>query len=172
MRYAVTLEGETLTKLVDRLFCPETPAGQRLVRARLKEANPGLPDRKQIAAGTIIVVPEVEGYEPKETRTEVQVAAALLDGLRKQLGDLPAELDRLIDTGDVEPQTTAELAKSRQVRTLVSRYPELEEQLAQASQAATDELKQSAELRRQQKKAIAEMQSDLDGMLESLGKLV
>lgn len=169
MQFIISQEGETLSDLVERLFCRASDAERKRIAGLVREANTGLNAKKEIPKATVVIIPPVEGIEASsDARTDRQIAASLIRGVREQIGDIGPILSQLVDRQEEGAQETLNLTKSPQVRKLAKGNEVIKDRLANVTEDVKERLKRSKTLRSVITKAENEFESDLNNLLEML----
>ncbi len=168
MKFAVAKRGETLVQLVRRLYeCAPKSDLKRLIE-QVVHVNPTLKDLATMPEETIVVVPEVDGFElaAAATITPADIVLSVVGIMQKQLGDLDEVLAAPALRQEAREKAILEIANSPEVRKLVGQEPELERRVANIAQQARERANRVKKLRELQKQAAAEFESDLDAVLE------
>ena len=167
MKFAVSKKGETSVDLVRRLYSCASKSDLELLSKRLLEANPTLKDPAKLPDETLVIVPEVEGFETSAAAvTQADVAHSVVARLRKQIGDLGEVLAVPAARQDEREKAILAIANSSEVRKLVDREPDLQERIAKVAQHAVERADRVKKLRELQNKVAGEFESDLDAMLD------
>jgi hypothetical protein len=173
VRFVLTNDGENLTALASRLFCVETKEQVAGARRRLLELNPGLPDRKTIPPGTVVLVPEdVDGEPAREGRSLGDVTAGALAGFQKVLSGLDETLARHAREESARHAAEQKLLGDAQLRRAARESPELAARLGKVGEAIAGRQQRTKELQQFAKAATREIGEDLAALAELTGKLL
>lgn len=169
MQFAITQEGETLSRLAERLYCSPSKSELKRFMKLIEDANPNLKARGKILSGTIVIVPEAKGIATtNDVRTEREIAASFIRDIRQQIGDLEEVLAPLLDHQEKEARVTLDLVKSRGVQRLARTESLVRNRLADITKAGQERLKRTKALQNVQKKAMDELESDFNDLLGML----
>lgn len=171
MRFIVTAEGENLTALANRLFRTEGREALAAARRRLLELNPGLPERKNVPAGTIVVVPaDADGKAASQGQSFGDVTKGVLTQLREVVGRLDETLAREVEEEyGRQSQEEAYLADPQLRAPARSELAEHLNRIAKAFELRRRQTKQVQELA---KTATREMEEDLADLAELAGYML
>lgn len=145
MRFAITVGDETIEALVERLYRIEgkgAAAAARRAGKALRELNPALKDRAGVAAGSAILVPEVEGAEPADggvspARIAAEAVRAETEAAFEASLD---ELERELAAERAEARGTVEQLGSRELKAAARAVPGGSEQLRASLAGARERL--------------------------------
>ena len=171
MRLATTQSGETLEQLATRVYALDNPSASQLHAATtaLTEANLFLRKPDEVPPGTVLEVPEQEGLTGGEPATPI-VAGLAVDQLRGAIAVTGKALSDSLDAEVASGKTSAKLARSRDIKSAVAGDETVnEESLPLLVGNADQRVTHAQTLRSYQKDVFAQIASDLDGLLATLG---
>lgn len=167
MKFAVSKEGETAIHLVRRLYSCASKSDLELLSKRFLEENPTLTEHGKVPDETLVIVPEVEGFETtKDALTQGDVARSVVARMKNQIGDLSEVLAVPAARQDQRERAILAIANSSEVRKLVGREPDLQERIAKVAQHAVERADRVKKLRALQNEVAGEVERDLDAMLD------
>ncbi|HEY5958687.1 MAG TPA: hypothetical protein VIV60_19135 [Polyangiaceae bacterium] len=169
MQFAIVEEGETLPKLARRIYgaCSE-PEVARAVK-ELRAANHGLEINERLAAGSAVFVPAVQGLKTGDSvQSGKSTAVALVQSLRKQLGEVGAALEPALRQAEAQAEDTAKLVQSDELRDWQRKEPAIRERLGIVAESAKLQLERAKKLRELSREASVELDADLDSLLRLL----
>jgi len=159
---------EDLAKLARRVYPKASGEALRAAERALREANPHLADPRQVPAGAIVVVPDVDA-EGVRIRAEASGESSIIQGLlaeaRRQLGNIGNALNRRLDRQTEEAKSNIALTKSPDLRKHIAKFPELRTQLDQITAQEEGRLKTVETLRRLHSDGLTQLNRDLDDFL-------
>jgi hypothetical protein len=169
MRLA-TIKGEReLSDLVARLYHLESPEARALAEEALLKANPHLADLRTLREGTPLLVPHVPGVRAVPEGGPLAAGALdLAEQLRRALDQTRTALDAAGDAAVREAKVAVELLKSREVKALAEKFPEVKDRLGSAAEEAKArqrDAEQSAKLRKQ---VFTRLRKQLDALAKRL----
>lgn len=145
----VVFQGERkLADVVTRAFGDLKVADRKRAEAALVRANPHLAEIKDVAKGSLIVVPPVPGLDPAGAQTDLAAPAA--DAVGAVADALEALQRRLRESAKAEGDRIAALqalVKSKNVRVLIDKAPQAGPYVERVAKAAET---RAAELDRRQ----------------------
>jgi hypothetical protein len=172
MRLAPYNGERTVAELARRLFQLDEFTGNRAkeaareVEAALRNANPHLQDIRRIGAGTLLVVPEVEGVRHTPVDEEAvplnEFRSELLDQLRHTLRTARESLKASAELQAQEVRATIEVSQDRELKELSRQFPELQERLPQILEGAKADLKNIESRRAMHKQGLAQLEQEFD----------
>jgi hypothetical protein len=170
MRFTRLKKGEDLAKVVRRAYRSEVKGGLAEAERLVVAANPHLADPRNVKAGAVVILPDVEGTRALgETETGTQAVAAALESALAALGDLGKVTEAGIARQETEIAGTLELLKTREVQALAGREPEAKLRVTAIQKNNAERQKNLSALRSSQKSALAEFQADARSLLAFLG---
>lgn len=174
MRFAVTMENETLDALAGRVYAFEgkpTQAAQRVAAKALTDANPFLRRLDEVPPGTVVAIPEIEAARPSdETRDpEPMIGGLVVEQLRGAVALAQRVLTDDVDAEIAETRESVSLLRSAEVRRLGKENAWLKEQLPNITDTATSRRDDARELQRYGKQAFAQVDKDLEELLKTFG---
>ncbi len=174
MRFAVTIENETLDALAGRVYAFEGQPSQAAKRAAAKaltDANPFLRRIADVPPGTVVAVPEHEQARPSnETRdAEPMIGGLVVEQLRGAVALARRALSDDVDAEVGGTQESIKLLRSSEVRQLRRESPWLKEEIPNITEAATSRVEDARQLQRYQKQAFAQLDRDLEELLKAFG---
>ena len=171
MRLATTQPGETLEQLATRVYALDKPSASQLRAATtaLAKANLFLRKPDEVPPGTVLEVPQQEGLEGGEPAAPI-VAGLAVDQLRGAITVTGKALSDALDAEVASGKASAKLARSAGIRSAAAgdesvNVKSLPLLAANADQRVAD----ARTLRSYQKDVFAQIESDLDGLLATLG---
>ncbi len=160
MRMFMVEQGTTLESLGARLV-GGTGAAKQATMQRVKELNPHV-DFQNIAAGTVLFVPDVQGIRKDESASIAgQPFDAFRDLVEAQIEAISAQVARGHEARSVERSEVQAVLKTAAVRRLLESNPELKPQLDATAkifkQDQQDAKTSEAEIKALQQGAMAEL---------------
>ena len=171
MRLATTQSGETLEQLATRVYALDKPSASQLRAATtaLTEANLFLRKPDEVPPGTVLEVPQQEGLAGGESAAPI-VAGLAVDQLRGAIAVTGKSLSDALDAEVASGKTSAKLARSRDIKSAAAGDETVnEESLPLLAGTADQRVTDAQTLRSYQKEVFAQIASDLDGLLATLG---
>jgi hypothetical protein len=171
MRVATTQSGETLEQLATRVYALEKPSASQLRAATtaLTEANLFLRKPDEVPPGTVLVVPEQGGLAGGEPAAPI-VAGLAADQLRGAIAVTGKALSDALDAEVASGKTSAKLARSSDIKSAAAGEETVDvESLRLLAGNADQRVADARTLRSYQKDVFAQIASDLDGLLATLG---
>lgn len=171
MRIATTRSGETLEQLATRVYALEKPSASELRAATtaLTEANLFLRKPEEVAPGTVLVVPELEGLAGGEAAAPI-VAGLAAEQLRGAIAVTAKALSDALDAEIASGKTSAKLARSTEIKSAAAGDETVDvKSLPLLAGNADQRVADAKALRSYQKDVFAQIASDLDGLLATLG---
>lgn len=170
MRLALTQPDETVEQLATRVYSLDKPSATQLKSATtaLTEANPFLRKPEDVPPGTVLAVPEQEGLEGGSAPAPI-VAGLAADQLRGAIVLLNSHLTDALDAETSDAKATAKLARSSEVKAVVSDDSQMKEAMPTLNQAVDARVEDAKTLRTYQKDVFARIATDLEGLVEGLG---
>jgi len=171
MRLATTQSGETVEQLATRVYALDKPSASQLRAATtaLTEANLFLRKPDEVPPGTVLVVPEQEGLAGGEAAAPI-VAGLAADQLRGAIAVTGKALSDALDAEVASGKTSARLARSQDIKRAAAGDETVDvKSLALLAGNADQRVADARTLRSYQKDVFAQIASDLDGLLATLG---
>jgi hypothetical protein len=166
-RFATTSGERTISSLARKLYDVRDKEALQKVEKALADANPALKDIRDLTSGTPVEVPDVRGVEFTAASGSLSDVAGrtALHTLRDSLPDLRDALHNALNE-----QVSARRAELRSLDSAVVKRVARDDvgltaRLVQARKVADATLQQAVALRKDQPKAIEELQRDLDDLL-------
>jgi hypothetical protein len=176
-RIARARKGETIDELTARLFRVADPkTGMKAAAGRLLEANQHLSLKgrgraKALTADAMVVVPEVEGAEPK--RASVPIAKAAARALLKRTKDAVEDLGPVLESshrGAIEElKETLELADSDPLKSAAKEDRELAARLDSVRAWTTRRIEEVDRAHEARKVAVEQAAKTITALLERAG---
>jgi hypothetical protein len=168
MPYATTSEERTVGELAARLFdVSERSKAGRAAAKELLALNPELKGIKELPAGTLVEVPELEDAELKHPLPELTEAApgALVAGLRAATGPLEDALAAEADEARKQANEHLKALRSAEVKREAAERPDGNAELESATAATEAYLATVRAAKTEWRKAAADLRKDLDELL-------
>lgn len=108
MPITATTSATTVEKLVTHMFGKLPAARLRAATDATLAANPHLADANDVPAGTVVVVPPLEGAEPPASRDEVQLSD---DHVKALAGALTGYQERIVERLEQRAASLGEATK-------------------------------------------------------------
>lgn len=171
MRLATTQSGETVEQLATRVYALDKPSASqlRVATTALTEANLFLRKPDSVPPGTVLEVPEQEGLTGGEPAAPI-VAGLAVDQLRGLIAVTGKALSDALAAEVASGKVSAKLARSRDIKNAAAGDESVnQESLRLLARNADHRVTDAQTLRSYQKDVFAQIASDLDGLLATLG---
>jgi hypothetical protein len=174
MRFAVTMENETLDALAVRVYAFEgkpTQATQRAAAKALTDANPFLRRLDEVPPGTVVAIPDLDQARPTDEARdpEAMIAGLVADQLRGAVALTQRMLSDDVEAELGETRESIKLLRSAEARQLGRENAWLKDQIPRITEAANTRMEAARELERYQQQAFAQLDKDLEGLLKTFG---
>lgn len=164
MRLAAVGDEKNLGRIVARVYGDLSPADLKHAREALLRENPQLRSIRDVPPGTMIVVPDI-GRRPSRASHADQ---SYLDVVTHVADALAEYRDRLAASAEAEAndaKSGAGALKSREIKALLSEFPELREHAATVADVTEQRLAMATSVRRL-------AQTELDTLAKDLSTLI
>ena len=172
MRFTRIREGEDLAKVVRRMYRSEVKGGLAEAEKLVISANPQLSDPATIRPGALVLIPDVEGTKAiDEGDNEAQVVTSFVANALRGLTDPGSFLDSQLADQEKEIKQDVAALRSREVQALATKIPDVQRRIGDIQKQADSQLQSIDALRKSQKIATSEFQSDREALLRMLDDL-
>jgi predicted nucleic acid-binding Zn-ribbon protein len=145
MRFAVTDGERTVEELVERLYRTESKSAAGRAKRGLRDLNPQLKEIAETAAGTAILVPDVDGAEPvgeEEVSSAQAIATAVTDDFSAALNAALDQLESSIAEERDDTRHTIKRLRSSELRAAAKEVPDALAQLKDTLAGAEERLEE------------------------------
>jgi len=160
--------------LAKRLFVIRGPDAEAIVdkvETALLRANPQLRDLQNVPEGSSLIVPRIPDLETTGEETEIETGEReTLDEMRGAFDELRPLLVDALENESRAANATLEQLKSRELKALAKKNPQLAERLKAVATAARARIKQANEQQRTHEKALEQLEEDLGILNERLNE--
>ena len=161
----VTAKSETnladLTRRVFDITGPKAAAVAKQAEAALLQANPHLRGVAKVPAGTMIVVPEVPGAISAGPQLAMPIGPEIIAHLKRALAGATAAGERSVANEVQDTDNTSALVKSRELKDLAKKAPDLQKRLAQLADQTKNRVKDIEARKTAQAQGLAQLDKDL-----------
>ncbi len=174
MRFASTLQDETLDALAARVYdVGKEPSASimRTARRELTDANPYLKTIDRVPAGTVVAVPEIDGAPFGEQTREADSAAVSVAGgqLAGLVGTMRTTIAAELEAQAADARDAAAFLRSAEAKQLARADDRLKEALPAMLKVAAARVDDAQTLQRHTKDAFAQLETDLADLMQAFG---
>jgi hypothetical protein len=177
MRIATTRSGEPLEELAARVYSFEGKPSDTALKAAgkaLRDANPYLRKLSAVPEGTILVVPELDAATPKARATQgleavgaELVVARLREAATQAVDLLASELEDEV----ADAQSSLDVLRSSEARRVTRADPEARRLREETEETIKGRLAAAERLGEYREQVAAQIERDLDDLLDALGSV-
>ncbi len=170
MRFSTYRNEGDLASLVERLYPSAIKSGRRQeAEAELLRLNPTLRELDGMIEGTPLLVPELEGVTAAgESAPAGSGMAEMLAAMGRALDDVRPRIEEALEREKEDADRAVKLAKSRRLRSVADKDPEMAEQLERTAESAKSRIKELDARKSLQKQALDRLKQDIETLVKQL----